>query len=612
MKTSLELDNNNQEALEMSPLYASEGEGTVDTEQSSPLTCPTISSTIQHCTLPSATPLADIIKARRILYCSHLFAMFASICWDFGLSLFLAALTHYQSLFLLSTYGLVSGLAVVIFLERTGRMIDQSNRLTVVRLFVGGNNGAVLLATLCCYMLTKYQPDSSVYTQSANIPHAQLDNNQGNTSETTAKFGSNDYWASRLEFVPTDPVSIAWLVVLHILGAVAQVLSQSFLVAMERDWIIVISKSASVATDSSCAMNDTDSVDGVPMVVMKNRDRTDRVKDSLAYTKVETDKDATDNEENYEKDGNDCTRDQVFRQWLTDTNVTMKQIDLGCKVAAPAMVGFLFPALSLADTESQSLQAAGLQWICLGLGTLNLVALIVEYTCTMQIYRLVPALAVKDRPREVHENHELKSVSWINSMQIYFSQPICWGGLGLALLYANSLTLGNGVMTAYLLYRGMKMQGLGISRAVASVVGLSGTFVYHWSVKRMSLEATGMWSITYQWTCLLLCYASLYIEANMPSVTLLVTAVCASRVGLWVFDIAVTQLQQQEVPAECQGVVGGVQQSLSSFFFLTIFIMGILYPDPEQFHIFIKTGLVAVGAAMTLFWTGIVWPRARG
>jgi hypothetical protein len=62
------------------------------------------------------------------------------------------------------------------------------------------------------------------------------------------------------------------------------------------------------------------------------------------------------------------------------------------------------------------------------------------------------------------------------------------------------------------------------------------------------------------------------------SVSLLLAGVLASRTGLWVFDLSVTQLQQETVPKDVRGVVGGVQQSLNAVCSLLCFAVGLAFP----------------------------------
>ena len=82
---------------------------------------------------------------------------------------------------------------------------------------------------------------------------------------------------------------------------------------------------------------------------------------------------------------------------------------------------------------------------------------------------------------------------------------------------------------------------------------------------------------------------------------MLIVGVCASRIGLWVFDITVTQLMQLRVPEKMRGVVGGMQASLNAFFGLLAYGIGILYPDPSQFFILVGVGYATVGMAAIMY-----------
>ena len=156
-------------------------------------------------------------------------------------------------------------------------------------------------------------------------------------------------------------------------------------------------------------------------------------------------------------------------------------------------------------------------------------------------------------------------------------------------------------MTAYLVWRGMGLDTVGVWRGLSSAAGLMGTFAYHFSAKRMTLMDTGMWSITYQFVCISLSYFSLFIDSYTLSLALLILGVISSRIGLWVFDIAVTQLMQEYIPEGIRGVVGGVQQSQNAFFFLLSFGLGFIFPDPKDFHIYVAAGYASVAVAMILY-----------
>lgn len=195
--------------------------------------------------------------------------------------------------------------------------------------------------------------------------------------------------------------------------------------------------------------------------------------------------------------------------------------------------------------------------------------------------------------------------------RIILTNFLHWMCCGLLLLcrYLNALTF-DAIMTAYLVWRGMGLETIGVWRGVSSAIGLAGTCVYHWSAKKMTLELTGLWSIIYEFMCLSLSYSSLFVDDYKLSLTMLIGGVCASRIGLWVFDITVTQMMQEYVPDGVRGVVGGVQQSLNAFFNLLSYGLGILFPNPKDFYIYVGAGYASVGCAMVLYALDIfLFPR---
>lgn len=67
---------------------------------------------------------------------------------------------------------------------------------------------------------------------------------------------------------------------------------------------------------------------------------------------------------------------------------------------------------------------------------------------------------------------------------------------------------------------------------------------------------------------------------------------------------------QEHIPEGVRGLVGGVQQSLNSFFFLLSFALGIAIPDPQYFHIYVSVGYVSVSLAVICFAFGIYPKRS--
>ncbi|KAG7356664.1 ferroportin1 FPN1 [Nitzschia inconspicua] len=484
-------------------------------------------------------------SARRLLYVSHFFNQFSECTWQFCLVLFLAAFSNYQSLILVTSYGLVSYSFVCAFGSTAGRFVDCANRLQVARQFIGFENCAVVLATILCYML--------------------LSKKELLQSSTEVQKESLSDWKG----IPTDPSSVLLLVGIHLLGSIAALLDSGFRVAVERDWIVVM---------SSCSIH---LASGNPSL-----------EDELAAQKV----------------------------WLSDTNVNMRQIDLSCKVAAPAVAGFF---IAFFDDGSGRDHGYDLRGAALLVGGLNAISLAVEWICTRKIYYDIPDLALKaeksnDEDATLVESHTKSGgnntevcvqgrgrrclgMTIPNGLEVYFSQPICWAGVSLALLYLNVVLTFGGIMTAYLVWRGMNMETIGTWRGVSSAAGLAGTFVYHLMAKTTDLVNIGMVSVVLQFLCLTSCYVSLYVDNDSISYALLIAGVCFSRIGLWVFDIAVTQLMQEHVPAPIRGLVGGVQQSLNAFFTLVAYSVGLFISDPKDFYIYASTAYAGVALAALFY-----------
>lgn len=342
--------------------------------------------------------VANLGHARRLLFVSHLFSQFSEVAWQFCLILFLAAFSNYSSLILVSTYGLVSGIAVCLSGSKVGWFIDGSNRLFVAQRFIWTENVSVLFATLFCYILlerTKFH-DHDMQPYTATLDPAW------------------SYWfRSRLDGVPLDTVSVLLLIGIHVLGSTAQILDRGFLVAIERDWIVVMSRLVSPSYNSASST-------------------------SQSFLRP-----------NGQQSHPQHIPDEAERTWLTTTNVAMKQIDLSCKVVAPAIAGFFIAAF---DDGTDPRHGGDLSGAAVLVGLVNVAALIVEYVCTARIYALIPDLAQKAPPRpssrlnlHLEGNEEERSklptvgcgackVVIPEGLEIYFEQSVAPGGLALSLL----------------------------------------------------------------------------------------------------------------------------------------------------------------------------------
>ena len=147
---------------------------------------------------PSDLPKKSGIKRR--LYVSHFLSTWNSRVFEFGAVLFLARIFP-GTLLPSSVYALVRAASAICFAPAVGRCVDRLDRLKTVRLSIIGQRGAVILSCLCFWAL------------STNVPG----------------------------FPGFRPSLLAILV---LLACVEKLCSIMNLIAIERDWVVVIAETS--------------------------------------------------------------------------------------------------------------------------------------------------------------------------------------------------------------------------------------------------------------------------------------------------------------------------------------------------------------------------------
>lgn len=301
-----------------------------------------------------------------------------------------------------------------------------------------------------------------------------------------------------------------------------------------------------------------------------------------------------------------------FPEVLTKMNSVIRRIDLTCKLLAPVVAGFIISFVSLKASA-----------MVLALWTT--ITVWVEYWLFMSVYKGIPALEESSKRKisrihantnEPHETENLlsheesssesKIIEWISkapfisAWTVYLHQETVLPGTALALLYFTVLSFGT-LMTATLEWEDIPAFVIGIARGMSATTGITATLVYPILQSRISTLRTGLWSIWSQWTCLLVCVCSIWVKNNLVSAYMLMGGVAASRLGLWVFDLAVIQQMQDLVPESDRCVVGGVQNSLQSTLDLLAYVMGIIISHPRDFWMLNLMSFMAVTSAALLY-----------
>ncbi|XP_071812545.1 ferroportin-like [Apostichopus japonicus] len=328
------------------------------------------------------------------------------------------------------------------------------------------------------------------------------------------------------------------------------------------------------------------------------------------------------------------------KEYMAGLNASVRRIDLLTNILAPIVVGQIMTFASLV--------AAGVF-----ISAWNVISMFVEYILLYNIYISVPALAEKkksesgtaqaesletdpvaptDQSPKVRWNPVAVVVNWLQTtydgLKIYKSYDIFWGAFGLACLYMTVMGFDS-VTTGYGYALGVPEYMLGIFRALGSLAGILGTVMFTFLRKRIGIVRSGLYCLAIQITMLSLCIASIFVPGSpfdarfvhTKSITANVTeclvtdrenveshwsaglffgGMILSRIGLWAFDLVLSQQIQESVEEHHRGIFNGIQSSLQSSFDMIHFILVIGLPCPESFGylIFASYLFVCLGAAM--------------
>ncbi|XP_064204086.1 solute carrier family 40 member 1 [Anguilla rostrata] len=252
--------------------------------------------------------------------------------------------------------------------------------------------------------------------------------------------------------------------------------------------------------------------------------------------------------------------------------------------------------------------------------------------------------------------------------QAYYRQPVFLAGMGLAFLYTTVLGF-DCITTGYAYTQGISGSLLSLLMGVSAITGLMGTVMFTKLRKAYGLVNTGVISSCLHLGCLLLCVCSVFAPGspvdlsllmplsepngtaagsggvegqsqkhtwilwgsnqpllpdrssihwtnntvlfdNIPSgntpdsyisIILLFLGVITARVGLWSFDLTVTQLLQENICESERGVVNGVQSSMNYLMDLLHFIMVISAPQPQHFGILVIISVLFITTGHTMY-----------
>jgi hypothetical protein len=328
--------------------------------------------------------------AQKLLYLSYFGREFSEYTWQFALVVWLEALSDNSSLFLISLYQATAQLLVLIFVPRMSQYIDNTaaatstsasttwnlNRRQFASYFITSEKICILIATLMIGWTMKRRRNSNTEADDTYSSYVQGDD---------------------------DALWICSLIGICLFGGFAQVLYKTFFVALERDWIVVMSNS-------------------------------------------------NKGNQNLDKDDDN---------WLQNTNIVLQQISLICQFLGPSITGYI---LSSSNNNKTKNIGAGFGWMvfCTILSLIvEYICLNQVYHLVPALHKLQQennnngtcgfSIDDDDEEEETYDhqdnnnnNNNSKNRSKLsircyvlNQLLQYSSQTMVWAGIGLALMYFN-------------------------------------------------------------------------------------------------------------------------------------------------------------------------------
>ncbi|KAI9090874.1 Ferroporti-1 [Phlyctochytrium arcticum] len=327
------------------------------------------------------------------------------------------------------------------------------------------------------------------------------------------------------------------------------------------------------------------------------------------------------------------------QHFLTRLNTHLRRIDLTCKVAAPLLVSAFSIKLSTPV-------------VMLIVAAMSMCTIPIEWAIFTRVYRRTPALAIAKQPHNSPETaapnvmsiredssselpmrqsdppstesgrpcrvvsiwfkHSIESpvIQHIRDWRHFVHHEVFLSSLAIAQIYFTVLSFGP-VMITFLLLQGYSSTLLAVMRFVAVFAGLSSTFAMPKMVGKIGLIRTGLWAIWTEFIFLIPVAVSFWImDDKSIAGILLFTGAIASRLGLWTFDLAQTQIMQERVDITESGLINGMQTSLQNAFDFCAALSTIIWSDPSDFYIPACLSVAAVLSAAVTF--SVYAARDRG
>jgi iron-regulated transporter 1 len=410
------------------------------------------------------------------------------------------------------------------------------------------------------------------------------------------------------------------------LNIISKLSSMAAKISIERDWIIVIAKSA--------------------------YDNEKTMEEEQAGLNAEGNGSAGDDGLTKKEKAPNKTE---FKHELASINATVRRIDLFTAILAPLVAGLIMSFFNISPRVNGTVVSA------IFFAIWNLISFVFEYSMLTSVYKSVPELEKPKVIKNKNDQNEKTTISTAlrntyHGWREYFSQGlVVVPSLALSVLYLTVLSF-DGITIGYAKSQKLTETTISLFQGLGSIMGILGTIAFPLFHNRwkLYLPLIGQIGSIFQLSLLSICFVAIWLpgspftlanqyfsthvnkcdnnlnltwtnsseEMNVTgmleinkidrifvespcyvytSIIVLLSGMALSRFGLWLTDLVIHQIIQESVDEKKRGIIGGVQSSLNTIFDLIKYGAVILLSDVTQYGYLTIISISAVFIAFCLY-----------
>ena len=507
------------------------------------------------------------MKTKHLLYCSHFLSSWGDRMWNFAVPLFLVSLQSFD-LKLPAAYGLATTATVIVFGPMVGDWIDHTARLLAIKITLAVQHTFVIVNSVL--LLIYFFKDETV--SDTNLMFVQVStivlrcvSNLASSSRAiiiqkdwvvVVSAGDSDFladlnsWMRRIDLITkciAPPLCGIFFLKLHHIGGLIFIASWN-LVSMILEYLFLKKVYKSI-----------------PQLAVKKNLSTEDVRDEKSII---------------EKHDQEAT---VFISKVKEVQTEFTDFNVETKTSNTKDRGNIFSS----------------------------------------IYNSLLSL----------------KTGW----KIFFSQHIALPCLGYSFYYLTVLGFGT-IITSYAYSQCFSELLLGILTTAAALSGVIATFIYPRLRRKVGLVKSGVVCAVWQTTCLFISLSSIFLDGSqfyllpqnsmkkgeisngsnltsnetesgafikcgegleMPSsflsLSVLMTGVILARVGVWGFDLVITQIIQENVIESERGLFNGVHSALNNIMDLLMYFLVINFPQFDKFGLLVIISVCTTSSCYVLY-----------